>query len=97
MFSCVTMSFQSFMNYESLFMCHCVFRKRCMDLISIENQAEQNFIGQNMARAGVREVSDSDDDDDDNNHNNNANNDLDQVWTSGRLCDKEVDGCEQPR
>ena len=68
-----------------------------MDLISIENQAEQNFIGQNMARAGVREVSDSDDDDDDNNHNNNANNDLDQVWTSGRLCDKEVDGCEQPR
>ena len=68
-----------------------------MDLISIENQAEQNFIGQNMARAGVREVSDSDDDDDDNNHNNNAKNDLDQVWTSGRLCDKEVDGCEQPR
>ena len=66
-----------------------------MDLISIENQAEQNFIGQNMARAGVREVSDSDDDDD--NHNDNANNDLDQVWTSGRLCDKEVDGCEQPR
>ena len=64
-----------------------------MDLISIENQAEQNFIGQNMARAGVREVSDSDDD----NHNDNTNNDLDQVWTSGRLCDKEVDGCEQPR
>ena len=49
-------------------------RKRCMDLVSIENQAEQNFVGQNMARAGVREV-----------------------WTSGRLCDKEVDGCEQPR
>jgi len=49
-------------------------RKRCMDLISIENQQEQNFIGQQMARAGVREV-----------------------WTSGRLCDKEVDGCDQPR
>merc|ERR1711862_1058046 len=49
-------------------------RKRCMDLISIENQAEQNFIGQQMARAGVREV-----------------------WSSGRLCDKEVDGCDQPR
>ena len=45
-----------------------------MDLISIENQAEQNFIGQQMARAGVREV-----------------------WSSGRLCDKEVDGCDQPR
>lgn len=50
------------------------FRKRCMDLVSVESQAEQNFVGQNMARAGVREV-----------------------WSSGRLCDKEVDGCEQPR
>jgi len=49
-------------------------RKRCMDLVSFENQQEQNFVGQNMARAGVREV-----------------------WTSGRLCDKEVDGCDQPR
>jgi len=49
-------------------------RKRCMDLVSIESQQEQNFVGQNMARAGVREV-----------------------WTSGRLCDKEVDGCDQPR
>merc|ERR1712012_389659 len=49
-------------------------RKRCMDLVSIENRAEQNFVGQNMARAGVREV-----------------------WTSGRLCDKEVDGCEADR
>ena len=37
-----------------------------MDLVSFENQQEQNFVGQNMARAGVREV-----------------------WTSGRLCDKE--------
>ena len=42
------------------------YRKRCMDLVSFENQQEQNFVGQNMARAGVREV-----------------------WTSGRLCDKE--------
>ena len=29
-------------------------RKRCMDLVSIESQQEQNFVGQNMARAGVR-------------------------------------------
>ena len=45
-----------------------------MDLITLEDAREQNFIGENMARAGVREV-----------------------WTSGRLCDKEVDGCDQPR
>jgi hypothetical protein len=38
-----------------------------MDLISIESQQEQDFLGRNMARAGVREI-----------------------WTSGRLCDKEV-------
>ena len=25
-----------------------------MDLVSIESQQEQNFVGQNMARAGVR-------------------------------------------
>ena len=43
------------------------FRKRCMDLISIESQQEMDFLGKNMARAGVREI-----------------------WTSGRLCDKEV-------
>jgi len=49
-------------------------RKRCMDVISLESLQEQEFVGQNMARAGVREV-----------------------WTSGRLCDKEVDGCDQPR
>merc|ERR1712014_484499 len=49
-------------------------RKRCMGLITLEDAMEQNFIGENMARAGVREV-----------------------WTSGRLCDKEVDGCDQPR
>jgi len=49
-------------------------RKRCMDLISVESSAEQDFIGREMKRAGVREI-----------------------WTSGRLCDKEVDGCEQAR
>merc|ERR1711988_1590058 len=49
-------------------------RKRCMDLISIESRGEQDFIGREMKRAGVREI-----------------------WSSGRLCDKEVDGCEQPR
>jgi len=49
-------------------------RKRCMDLITLESAREQDFVGQNMARGGVREV-----------------------WTSGRLCDKEVDGCDQPR
>ena len=38
-----------------------------MDLISVENSAEQDFIGREMKRAGVREI-----------------------WTSGRLCDKEV-------
>ena len=45
-----------------------------MDLITLESAQEQNFIGENMARGGVREV-----------------------WTSGRLCDKEVDGCDQAR
>jgi len=49
-------------------------RKRCMDLVSFESSGEQDFVGRNMKRAGVREV-----------------------WTSGRLCDKEVDGCDQPR
>ena len=38
-----------------------------MDLISVESSAEQDFIGREMKRAGVREI-----------------------WTSGRLCDKEV-------
>jgi len=49
-------------------------RMRCMDLITVESGREHDFIGENMARGGVREV-----------------------WTSGRLCDKEVDGCDQPR
>jgi len=49
-------------------------RMRCMDLITLESGREHDFIGENMARGGVREV-----------------------WTSGRLCDKEVDGCDQPR
>ncbi|XP_023343172.1 uncharacterized protein LOC111712710 isoform X1 [Eurytemora carolleeae] len=49
-------------------------RKRCMDLISIESQDEQDFLGREMKKAGVRET-----------------------WSSGRLCDKEVDGCDQPR
>merc|ERR1711970_770586 len=49
-------------------------RKRCMDLISIESQTEQNSIGGVMKSGNVREV-----------------------WTSGRLCDKGVDGCEQAR
>merc|ERR1712142_639693 len=31
-------------------------RKRCMDLISIESRAEQDFIGREMKRAGVREI-----------------------------------------
>ena len=45
-----------------------------MDLVSIESQGEQDFLGTNMRRAGVKEI-----------------------WTSGRLCDKEVDGCDAPR
>jgi len=49
-------------------------RMRCMDLITVESRREHDFIGENMALGGVREV-----------------------WTSGRLCDKEVDGCDQPR
>jgi len=49
-------------------------RKRCMDLVSIESRNEQDFLGREMKKAGVREI-----------------------WTSARLCDKEVDGCEQAR
>ena len=83
-------------------------RMRCMDLITLESGREHDFIGENMARGGVREVSRvllvllvllamvlvlvlvlvllSVD-----------NIVCCQVWTSGRLCDKEVDGCDQPR
>ena len=67
-------------------------RMRCMDLITLESAREQEFIGKNMADAGVREVS----------RRRLCWCSVNcivlcQVWTSGRLCDKEVDGCDQPR
>ena len=63
-----------------------------MDLITLESAREQEFIGKNMADAGVREVS----------RRRLCWCSVNcfvlcQVWTSGRLCDKEVDGCDQPR
>jgi len=49
-------------------------RKRCMDLVAIESNTEQNGLGAVMKEDNIEEI-----------------------WTSARLCDKEVDGCEQDR
>jgi len=54
-------------------------RKRCMDLVAIESQRENNALGAEMqAGTGNRDP-------------------IKEIWTSARLCDKEVDGCEQDR
>jgi len=46
-------------------------RKRCMDLISFENDGEWQLINNFAEKANIKEI-----------------------WTSGRLCDAEVSGCE---
>lgn len=48
-------------------------RKRCMDLVSFENEGEWNLVKNFMSGAGIKEI-----------------------WTSGRLCDSEVTGCDAP-
>lgn len=49
-------------------------RKMCMDMVSFENKAEQDFVEGLMKASNVEDV-----------HN------------AGRLCDKEVEGCDAPR
>ncbi len=50
-------------------------RKMCMDMVSLETKAEQDFIHRFLAASNVN-----------------------NIHTAGRLCDKEVEGCEgQPR
>ena len=49
-------------------------RKMCMDMVSFETKAEQDFVEGLMKASNVEDV-----------HN------------AGRLCDKEVEGCNAPR
>ena len=46
-------------------------RKMCMDMVSIESKAEEDFVVGLMRTSGIKDI-----------------------HTSGRLCDKEVEGCE---
>jgi len=48
-------------------------RKRCMDLVSFETEAEWDWVMSFMRGAGITEL-----------------------WTAGRLCDAEVNGCDAP-
>jgi len=49
-------------------------RKMCMDMISLETKAEEDWMYDLMKVSGIKDV-----------------------HTSGRLCDGEVEGCDQPR
>jgi len=49
-------------------------RKMCMDMVSLETKAEEDFVYGLMQASGIKDV-----------------------HTSGRLCDGEVEGCDQPR
>lgn len=46
-------------------------RKMCMDMVSLETRAEENFVSGLMRSSNVQ-----------------------NIHTSGRLCDKEVEGCD---
>jgi len=61
-----------------------------MDMVSLESQEEQNFIQGLMQASNVRFV---------NLVNLNLTNltQVQNVHTAGRLCDAEVDGCNQTR